>query len=70
MDDGVGFDPAEPHPGHYGVLGIREQAQMIGAELTLRSAPGSGARVQVRLPVGLELGSQFDPMLSEPAELS
>lgn len=68
VDDGVGFDPAAPHPGHYGVVGIREQAQMIGAELTIRSAPGAGARVQVRLPVGPGLGSMADPLLS--AELS
>jgi signal transduction histidine kinase len=69
VDDGVGFDPAAPHPGHYGVVGIREQAQMIGAELTLRSAPGAGARVQVRLPVGPGLGGTADPMNSQPAEL-
>jgi signal transduction histidine kinase len=69
VDDGVGFDPAAPHPGHYGVVGIREQAQMIGAELVLSSAPGAGARVEVRLPVGPEMGSLFDPE-SAPAELS
>ena len=54
-DDGVGFDPAAAHPGHYGVLGIREQAQLIGAQLELRSAPGAGASVQVRLPVWPEM---------------
>jgi signal transduction histidine kinase len=54
-DDGVGFDPAAAHPGHYGVLGIREQAELIGAELELRSAPGDGATVQVRLRVGPEM---------------
>jgi len=55
-DDGVGFDPAAPHPGHYGVLGIREQAQLIDAELDLHSAPGAGARLQLRLRIGPELG--------------
>jgi signal transduction histidine kinase len=54
-DDGVGFDPAAPHPGHYGVLGIREQAHLIDAELELRSAPGAGATVKVRLRVGPEM---------------
>lgn len=54
-DDGVGFDPAAPQPGHYGVLGIREQAQLIDAELELRSAPGAGATVKVRLRVGPEM---------------
>jgi signal transduction histidine kinase len=54
-DDGVGFDPGAPHPGHYGVLGIREQAELIGAELELRSTPGGGASVQLRLRVGPEM---------------
>jgi signal transduction histidine kinase len=54
-DNGIGFDPAAPHPGHYGVLGIREQAQLIDAELELHSAPGEGATVRVRLRVGPEM---------------
>src|SRR3990167_6313987 len=54
-DDGVGFDPAAPHPGHYGVLGIREQAQLIDAELDLHSDPGAGATVRVRVRVGPEM---------------
>ena len=54
-DDGVGFDPAAEHPGHYGVLGIREQAQLIEADLDLHSAPGAGATVRVRLRVGPEM---------------
>jgi signal transduction histidine kinase len=57
-DDGVGFDPASEHPGHYGVLGIREQAELIGAQLVLRSAPGQGATVQVRLRVGPEMRAE------------
>jgi signal transduction histidine kinase len=56
-DDGVGFDPGAPHPGHYGVVGIREQAELIGAELELRSLPGQGARVQLKLRVGPEMRS-------------
>jgi signal transduction histidine kinase len=44
-DDGQGFDPAQPRPGHYGLRGMREQATLIDAELALRSAPGQGTRV-------------------------
>jgi signal transduction histidine kinase len=55
VDDGIGFDPDAPHPGHYGVLGIREQAQLIDADLSLSSAPGEGAALKVRLRVGPEL---------------
>ena len=44
-DDGVGFDPAVPRPGHYGLSGIREQAALIGARLELLSQPGQGTRI-------------------------
>lgn len=49
-DDGVGFDSEAAHPGHYGLLGIREQAQVIGAELQVRSAPGEGTRLRLEFP--------------------
>jgi YD repeat-containing protein len=44
-DDGVGFEPQSAHPGHYGLVGLREQAQLIGAHLEIISLPGEGARV-------------------------
>jgi signal transduction histidine kinase len=53
-DDGVGFDmPKSPtdfaQNGHFGLLGIRERADLIGARLEVQSAPGNGTRLQVRL---------------------
>jgi signal transduction histidine kinase len=36
--------------GHLGLVGIKERAEAIGAELELTSAPGAGTRVQVTLP--------------------
>jgi signal transduction histidine kinase len=54
-DDGVGFDPESAYPGHFGLTGIREQAQLIGAELELDSRPGTGVRLRLRLRVGPEL---------------
>ena len=50
VDDGVGFDPAAPRPGHFGIVGLREQANLIGARLTIESGPGNGARIRVVLP--------------------
>lgn len=44
-DDGAGFDPAAPTPGHFGVLGMRERASLAGATLEVESAPGEGARL-------------------------
>jgi signal transduction histidine kinase len=46
-DDGVGFDPAVPRPGHYGLRGIEEQVALIGARLELHSLPGQGTRIVV-----------------------
>jgi signal transduction histidine kinase len=51
-DDGRGFDAAAPSaPGHFGLLGMRERAQEIGARFELRSLPGRGTRVLVKLPL-------------------
>jgi len=65
-DDGVGFDPAELHPGHYGVIGIREQAQLIDAELELHSEPGAGATLRLRLRVGPEMRAGDDQSHDRP----
>ena len=47
-DDGIGFDVRQPRDGHFGLVGLREQSEQLGAELTLDSAPGRGCRVQLR----------------------
>jgi signal transduction histidine kinase len=54
-DNGKGFNvpksPAEFAPGgHYGLLGLHERAELIGARLEIDSAPGAGTRVDVSLP--------------------
>jgi signal transduction histidine kinase len=48
-DDGVGFDAEAAHPGHYGLAGLREQARLIGAVLTIHSAPQQGTTISVAL---------------------
>ncbi len=52
-DDGVGFDPQalRPQQGHYGLLGLRERAELTGGALDITSAPGAGTRVRLRLPL-------------------
>lgn len=50
-DDGVGFHPEEvPASGRYGLLGMRERADLAGCELGIRSVPGQGTTVTVRWP--------------------
>jgi signal transduction histidine kinase len=48
-DNGIGFDPATPHQGHYGIIGLHEQAQLIGAHLLIDSAPSRGTTLTVTL---------------------
>jgi len=47
IDDGCGFVPAEPPPGHYGLQGMQEQAHLIGARCEVISAPHQGTCVRV-----------------------
>lgn len=54
MDDGCGFDPdfvAPPALPHFGLIGIRERASRIGAQVTICSKPGSGCTVTLILPL-------------------
>jgi signal transduction histidine kinase len=48
-DDGIGFDPTASRPGHFGLLGLREQAHLINAELRIDSAPNQGTALTVTL---------------------
>ena len=49
-DDGRGFDGGvAPPAGHYGLIGMKERAAHIGADLQLTSAPGRGTTVAVQV---------------------
>jgi two-component system, NarL family, sensor histidine kinase UhpB len=48
-DDGDGFDPVAARDG-LGLEGMAERAKLVGGELDLRSAPGAGTEVTLRLP--------------------
>ena len=54
-DDGIGMEDTDHEPsGHYGLLGMRERAAMIGATLTITSVPGQETTVLVRLKRGFD----------------
>ena len=53
-DDGSGFRVEQAfgaYAGRWGLLGMRERAERIGATLVIRSAPGRGTKVELRVPV-------------------
>jgi signal transduction histidine kinase len=54
-DDGAGFEvpqegPLASPPGHYGLTGMRERAEMIGAGIEIMSEAGAGTAVRLRVP--------------------
>lgn len=49
-DDGEGFEPSQAGTG-FGLKSIRERAELLGGSLAVRSAPGRGTELTVRLPV-------------------
>ena len=58
-DDGTGFtvpkSPTEFAPGgHFGLLGMRERADLIGGRLEVESEIGKGTRLSVRLGSSIE----------------
>lgn len=56
-DDGQAFDPTQERQrqgsGGLGLLGIRERAALVRAELDIASTPGQGTTVEVRLALPL-----------------
>jgi len=54
-DDGRGFDPEiVTGVGHYGLLGMRERARLIGGTLEIDSRTGQGTCIRLVIPIPLE----------------
>ena len=50
-DDGKGFAPDRRLHGHYGLLGIRERARLLGGEARVLSTRGHGTRIEAHIPL-------------------
>jgi len=50
-DNGVGFDTAAKHKGGIGLLSMKERVRLVDGELTLKSKPGRGTRIDVWAPL-------------------
>lgn len=59
-DNGCGFDPSMksvPIDGHgFGIVGMHERANLIGATLEIESKPGQGTTIYVRVPAAKSAG--------------
>jgi signal transduction histidine kinase len=51
VDNGRGFDPRQPSPGHFGLAGMQEQAALIGGRWQVNSAPGQGTCISLSFPL-------------------
>jgi nitrate/nitrite-specific signal transduction histidine kinase len=52
-DNGTGLDPAvfrSGKPGHFGIIGMRERAEKIGARLALETFPGKETCLVLTVP--------------------
>lgn len=47
QDDGQGFNPQRTPPGHWGLVGMKERAEQLGAVFHLETAPGKGTRIEI-----------------------
>lgn len=59
QDDGRGFDAENPprSEGGFGLIGMRERTTQLQGELTLRTGPGKGTEIVLRVPVAGDHGS-------------
>ncbi|HEX8186231.1 MAG TPA: ATP-binding protein, partial [Blastocatellia bacterium] len=54
QDDGCGFNQENGSystGGHFGLVGMRERAERIKADLEVKSCPNEGTEVTVRVPL-------------------
>ncbi len=50
-DEGIGFDPPRVKSRHYGLSGIRDRAKLLGGKARIKSQPGHGTRLRIKLPL-------------------
>ena len=55
-DNGTGFDTHDVEMHGHGIAGMKHRTQMFQGTLTLRSAPGKGTHIEVRMPLSASKG--------------
>jgi two-component system NarL family sensor kinase len=56
-DNGKGFELSEVQSGHYGLVGMRERARLLGGSLTIASSPNVGVQIEAQLPLSEHLAA-------------
>jgi signal transduction histidine kinase len=57
-DNGQGFDPARARCGH-GLASMAQRAKQLGGALAVETAPGRGAALALRVPMGRSSGAPW-----------
>jgi ligand-binding sensor domain-containing protein/signal transduction histidine kinase len=64
-DDGIGIDPKVishgRRVGHWGLPGMRERAESLGAHMAVWSESGAGTEVELTIPASVAYGDSFKP---------
>ena len=65
-DDGIGFCESELSNtlGSLGILGMKERAQFCGGDVQIKSSPGDGTTVTVRVPVDIPEAERSEACVS------
>lgn len=50
-DNGRGFDRSTPAPGHFGLLGMKEQTDILGGNLRVTSGAAKGTCIQLKISI-------------------
>ncbi len=65
-DDGKGFDPTLPHPGHMGLETMAARARELGGDYAIRTAPGDGTTVRITIPLEPAAEQQHTALRQRP----
>jgi PAS domain S-box-containing protein len=68
-DEGVGFDPAAvPADGGLGLVSMRERLSLVGGQMVIDARPGSGTRIDARVPLPESTETARGASVSRPPE--
>jgi signal transduction histidine kinase len=73
VDDGRGFPvdaDLRTYSGRWGLLGMRERASQVGGSVSIRSSPGKGTKVVLRVPTRVSLAVPNQGIACESADRS
>jgi len=70
-DDGPGFEVPDSldelqAARHYGLVGMRERARLVGGDLEVESEPGEGLTLSAWVPIGVTPGAEAAPPAAAP----